>query len=287
MKADEPSLTAEVIAMARAAELERPPETRILEDRWAHQFIGARWARILEAWKRTGRFAGLPARFGFGMIPYTLSRHRFTDEVLLACCREIEQVVLLGAGYDTKAYRFSEALDHRPVFELDFPATVRRKLSLLEPVKDRLPPTDVRHIEIDFENESIGERLLGAGFQKGAKTFFVWEGVTMYLPLEAVRQTLRGVRSLAGEGSRLVADFKDGTRPPGVVGWIHRWGWEALGLLGEPIRSDLPSRERDSFFTSLGFSLEEGLDREDLRRRYIIDGRPICHGFAVLSCVAV
>lgn len=281
MTSEKPSVTAEVMALVRAAELDRPREARILEDPWAEIFVGRTLARGYAAWKKVPRLA----RFSGGLGAYVLCRHRFIEEELLRSIGAIEQVVLLGAGYDMRVYRFAEALRGRTVFELDFPATQRRKLELLEPKRSALPHADVRYVEIDFETQSMTERLADAGYRKQRPTFFIWEGVPMYLPRDTVERTLRELRQLGGTSSRLAADFRDGTLPPGALGTVYRWTWKSMALLREPVRSVLPDGEREEFLADVGFEATEVVDTQELRRRYVTDGRRIGFGMIVLSAV--
>ena len=100
--------------------------------------------------------AGTPAE----LTTFVLCRHRAIDDRLAAALDGgVEQVVVLGAGYDTRAWRFAEKLGGRPVWEVDFPATARRKAGLARRHAAELPATTLHRVEVDFERESFAERL--------------------------------------------------------------------------------------------------------------------------------
>ncbi|MGH7899232.1 MAG: class I SAM-dependent methyltransferase, partial [Candidatus Binatia bacterium] len=178
MVRDQPSQTAEAVCWMRASEQRRPPAQRIVDDPYAKLFLGPMFSAGLATWQASGRLGDLAERFSPGLIAWVLTRHRYIDDRLLGgLAAGAEQVVLLGAGYDTRAYRFASKLAGRPVFEVDFPATSRRKAKIVARHRSALPAADVRIIEIDFQTESLRDRLGEAGFRRGARTFFAWEGV--------------------------------------------------------------------------------------------------------------
>ena len=124
-------------------------------------------------------------------------RHRFIDEHLAAALDDgAAQVVLLGAGYDTRAYRFADQLAGRPVFEVDLAAISRAKAATIAKHSDEFPETNVVRVEIDFETQALADVLADAGCEVGGLTFFVWEGVPMYLTRAAVKSTLDAVHAL-------------------------------------------------------------------------------------------
>src|SRR5437868_1962952 len=126
-----PSLTAEAVTMARAPEHLKPPADRIIDDPWAQLFLSAPSRRALQAWSGsiTGRVL---RRLGATGTTYVPLRHRFIDDHLIAALDAgTEQVVLLGAGYDTRAYRFAEQLAGRPVYEVDLAAISQAKAAVV------------------------------------------------------------------------------------------------------------------------------------------------------------
>src|SRR5215216_3723653 len=122
-------------------------------------------------------------------------RTRFIDDAL---ARAIEggaaQVVILGAGFDSHAYRFQELLAHVRIFEVDRPATQALKRHRVNEVLGG-PPANLTYVPIDFQHEDLLDVLKRHGYDASQRTFFILEGVTMYLPENAARDTLRFVGS--------------------------------------------------------------------------------------------
>jgi methyltransferase (TIGR00027 family) len=133
-------------------------------------------------------------------------RTRFIDEALeRAIGGGATQVVILGAGLDTHAYRCQELLAHARVFEVDRPATQALKKQRVNDVLGG-PPANLRYVPIDFQHEDLADVLSRHGYDPAQPTFFILEGVTMYLPEEAVRGTFRFVAAHP-PGSGIVFDF--------------------------------------------------------------------------------
>lgn len=273
------SQTAEYTCFQRAQEHRRPPESRIVDDPYAARFLPGEWRAQLRVPRR---MHDLTERLVDGVGTFCLARHRALDELLLSSLREgavaglpVVQVLILGAGYDTRAWRFAEALGDRPLFEVDHPATAARKADLLELVGDDLPAVERRPVRVDFTRERFEERLLEAGFQPRRLTCVIWEGVSMYLPEEAVRDTLRRLVALCAPGSRLGMDFWFPPDAPGLRGLWHRVSPRLLGLVGEPILFGLDPAEVGPFLAAQGVRLDGLLDAEVLGREYVPGERPV------------
>jgi methyltransferase (TIGR00027 family) len=206
-------------------------------------------------------------------------RTRFIDEALQrAVAAGANQVVILGAGLDTHAYRFRALLASTRVFEIDRPATQAFKKKA---VNDLLggPPANLTYVGIDFQQEELADGLPRHGYDPAQRTFFILEGVTMYLPEEAVRRTLRFV---AGHppGSGLVFDFVyrpmidmiaaiDMAKvPAGARPFVERF----LDLIkDEPWVFGLPVNGESEFLADLGLELRETfpIGGEESVQRYL------------------
>jgi methyltransferase (TIGR00027 family) len=115
--------------------------------------------------------------------------------------------VILGAGLDSRAYRMKHLMRNVTVFEVDYGPTQAYKKMRVEEIFGSLP-AHVVYVSIDFTRESLSDVLLKAGYLIGRVTFFVWEGVTYYIPEKAVRSTLRFVAASA-PGSAIAFDGKN------------------------------------------------------------------------------
>ena len=180
-----------------AIEQYEPPERRLVDDDLAAAILPAGQRAVVRAmrWPLLRRLtisAGEKAMRGSWAI--ICCRKRFIDDKLAEALEDIDAVVILGAGMDTRGLRLARRSD-LPVFEVDLPVNVARK-------------------KADFERDDLFGMLSQHGYRADARTFFVWEGVTQYLTEDAVRTTLAALQT-APAGSRLVfsyvrADFIDG-----------------------------------------------------------------------------
>jgi methyltransferase (TIGR00027 family) len=287
MQESAPSKTAEVVCLFRALEQRRSEAHRIVEDPYAHLFLRRSFKAAVRAAEAAGPLSEIPKRFLPGVATFVLARHRFIDDglakaLLATGTHRVEQVVLLGAGYDTRAYRFAELLAGRPVFEVDFPSTGQRKDDLVRQHARDLPPTHVRRVEVDFLTETFDGPLGRCGFVAGARTFFVWEGVSMYLTRDAVKQTLALINDAGGPGSQVCCDFWFLLDAPDLRAAAHRLSASFLQLLGEPVLFGIHPEDATPFFSSLGFKVSDLAGAADLRERYVRDGRDVYSPMFVL-----
>jgi methyltransferase (TIGR00027 family) len=165
----------------------------------------------------------------------------------------VAQIVFLGAGYDSRAYRFRDLLGDTRVFELDAPATQRRKCRQLE-LAGITPPPQLRFAETDFKQNSLEDVLAGMGFDSGSRTLFIWEGVTYYLPEASVAATLDFVRSHSAPGSLLCFDYMSRARQTRYT--------------GEPFLFFLPVERVEPFLSEHGFHAVEHSVDADVAMKY-------------------
>ena len=193
------------LAFLRAVESYHREQERLFDDRFSRGLMPGLWKVFLLPGLRHAIVA-LTERVGPGFIGSLYCRTRYIDDALCnALGAGIAQVVILGAGFDARAYRIS-SMERVHVFELDLPATQRLKQKLLEKVVGKLPP-HVSLVPIDFARQDIEGVITAAGFRKGIKTFFIWEGVTQYLAAEAVDKTFRYMCGAASEGNEIVFTY--------------------------------------------------------------------------------
>ena len=211
-----------------AIEHNESPGRRLVDDDLAESFLPARWRWLVRS-ARAGAvrraLTGASERSGPGLWASIACRKRFIDERLSDPLNDVDTVVVLGAGLDTRACRIARHSD-MPVFEVDQHVNTERKAAVIERVLGATPPS-VRFVPLDFETEALMPALQAAGYRRDDRTFFIWEGVTQYLRPEAVRSTLDQLRD-AAPGSRLVftyirQDFVDGTDLHGAEALYRRF----------------------------------------------------------------
>ncbi len=143
-----------------------------------------------------------------GVYSYLYARTKFIDSVFEnALLNKFEQIVILGAGYDSRAYRFySDTTKSTKIFEIDIATTQREKLNTLDKAQIDIPD-NLKFVAVNFMKDDLKQRLTENGFVIGARTLVVWEGVTMYLDEASFEKTLADIKEICGEGSELVFDY--------------------------------------------------------------------------------
>jgi methyltransferase (TIGR00027 family) len=267
------------------AERYTPPQQRLIDDELAVRFLPPSMQWIVRAcrWRPVrDLLVRMTNRSAPGLWGSMLCRKRYADDAVAdALAAGIGQVVILGAGLDTRAYRLvgpAGAL----AFELDQRANTDYKLRRLQAIFGGVPE-HVRVIPVDFEVDDLAAVLAAAGFDGGRPAIFVWEAVTQYLTEEAVRATFAFLAK-APAASRLIftfvrADFLDGTNlygagrirermtgrydvwkfglaPQEVDGLLREYDWverEQVGPAGyrarylEPVGRQMPVSEIERF----------------------------------------
>jgi methyltransferase (TIGR00027 family) len=200
---------------------------------------------------------------------FVAMRSRFAEDSARGSVEQgVRQIIVLGAGLDTFAYRLEPTHDLR-VFELDHPATQRDKRRRLAEAHIA-EPSHVAYVAHDFERGSMTAALKAAGFDPLRRTFVLWLGVTPYLTEEAVYATLGEVARLPG-GAGVVFDYAN---PPDRIKEAAARNYyaqmaERVAASGEPFRCYFDSDELHKRARNLGFSEIEDLDRAALVERYL------------------
>jgi len=180
--------------------------------------------------------------------------------------RGVRQLIVLGAGLDTFAYRNPFA-DRLKVFEVDHPATQAWKRRRLSEAGVALPASLV-FAPVDFERDSLLDRLIDAGFDPAQRTFFTWLGVVPYLTKPAISSTLAFVAGVAG-GGEVVFDYSD---PPASLEpethASHQARAARVAALGEPFLSYFEPPDLRAELAGLGFDHIEDLGPRELVARH-------------------
>ena len=264
------SRTAEYMAFFRALESARPPSRRLFTDPFAIHFVRPALRRAVW-WSRLPLLGACIPWYVDRRLPGArtsgIARTRLIDDALSQALRAgIDQVVILGAGFDCRAYRLS-GVDAATVFEVDHPATLSAKLTHLRRALAKLPE-NVRFVEMDFNQQSLLEALRQAGFDPARSAAFLWEGVTNYLTAAAVDAVLRGIAGCAG-GSRVIFTY------------VHRRALDGSGLfadaadilrdverLGEPWTFGLDPQDLAAYLRERGLLLERDAGAREYRAQY-------------------
>lgn len=256
MEEGQPSRTAYGAAMLRAAH-QVLEGGRVFSDPLALRIIGAD-AQSLSS-------QADPATSG--LRRFIAARSRFAEDSFAEARRAgTTQLVVLGAGLDTYAYR-SDTTDLR-VFEVDHPVTQAWKRKLLIGSAIAVPAS-LTFVPVDFERDSLAASLRNSGFDETRRSFFTWLGVVSYLTRPALMATLSYIAGLAG-GAEVVFDY---TNPPDSVADPARRAAlatvnERVAALGEVVRSEFETEVLHADLRALGFRSIEDLGLAQIATRF-------------------
>jgi methyltransferase (TIGR00027 family) len=231
---------------------------------------------------------GISERLLPGGYWFEMARVRHMDAVL---CSELDrglaQLVILGAGFDTRAYRFADELRGVRVYEVDHPANARRKRERVARVLG-VPPPNVAYLDTDFTRDDLTAHLTATGYDLDRPTLILLSGVTAYLPEPAVARLLAFAGAHGSAQTSIVFDYllaemvAGGDAYHGAAKLRGR-----LNALGEPLRFGIPSGGADALVARHGLTLVSDLGPRELADRHLrrsdgaIAGRP--YGFAAIA----
>ena len=266
--------TAQGVAKQRLIETIAGADKRVINDPYADSFvIGSGFIKLmghkLNAW--------ISEKLAPGFHEHLISRTKFIDELIeKSAVSGIEQYVILGAGYDSRAYRL-ELPPSMKIFEVDQPEVSDNKLAKLP--KELPNSENVTYVNIDFSYQSLTEQLIGIGFDQKKSTIFTLEGVSQYITKEAVSYTIKELASLTKDTNSIffmsyVDELLD-KHPEACFGKGYPNPEKKANLIkslsakvGEPWISFYTLEEIESLLLQNGYSIEENLTLEDLNSLY-------------------
>ncbi|HKU38932.1 MAG TPA: SAM-dependent methyltransferase [Polyangiales bacterium] len=263
---DEPVASAEHVAWVRAlAHLESDVRVRNPDFMAQHFVVNHRLAAGL----RMPRLTRLYLRAQFpGFYYYHTARTKFLDDVMLRAERP-QQLLILGAGYDSRPYRFQSFLHGVRIFELDYPSTQAAKQQRLREIYGAVPE-HVTFVPIDFKTLDIAETLKRAGFRSRQSNIVLWEGVTMYLTGDAVDAVLRFVVRESAPGSVLGFDYVTKAVVNGdLSAYGARSSTRIAAKLGEPYTLGLDPQRARGFLERRGLRVVRDLDSDQLEQEFL------------------
>ncbi len=201
----QPSETAQSVAFCRALAFKEHRKVIKGPDYLAELFVNDDAKKILQ--NEDSRKWAKENLVTSPLYSYFMARTAFIDSIFKSACEEnIPQIVILGAGYDTRAYRFKNQSKNTIVFEMDINTTQERKIEILKKNKIEIPASLV-FIPINFITDNIYDALFKAGYDSSKKTLFIWEGVTYYLKKEEVENTINMIQKYSSESSIVCFDY--------------------------------------------------------------------------------
>ncbi len=203
------------------------------------------------------------------MYNYLVARTAFFDESVQNALRaSLPQVVFLGAGYDSRPYRFRDCLRGTRLFELDNLAIQQRKIEMLRQA-DVAAPEQLTYVPIDFTTDDLGDVLSRAGYRTDRQALFVWEGVSYYLAPPVVDGMLRFVSSHAPAGSTICFDYAALSREGLSEESVKRVRAELANKYDEPTRFGIPYGQIEAFLQERGLAIREHLTPAEIESKYL------------------
>jgi methyltransferase (TIGR00027 family) len=279
--------TAEGTAYMRYYESLRPPDQRICNDYLAYPFM-AWWVKVTSL-----MCSPLPPAFmdwafeqkGMGISGFLAVRTRvFDDYVLQRIGEGVRQYVILGAGLDSRAYRFADQLTGIKTFEVDHPLSQAVKKQRVAAHFGKLPD-QVSYVPVDFTRDDMLDCLKNAGYDPSAPTVFTLEGLVMYLDEPSVRKLLACILENSGQGSSVMFDYVyaaalDGRLTSRVINHMNSLQF----IFNEPILFGIEQGEAENFIREIGFDRAEDYPPQRLYERYlkpVMPERPISDVYAI------
>lgn len=272
-----PSGTAEGIAFMRCYESLRPPAQRICNDYLACHFM-AWWVKLAALACRPFPTAFMDWAFekkGMGISGFIAVRTRmFDDYVLKRAAAGARQYVVMGAGLDSRAYRFADELAGVKTFEVDHPSSQAAKKQRVSKFLGKLP-SHVHYVPVDFTRDNLRDCLGNAGYDPALPTIFTMEGVVMYLDADSAANTLAFIRENSGAGSSVIFDYVylaalDGRIKNRVITHMNTLQW----LFHEPVLFGIEKGDAESYLRACGFDRAEDYPDRRLHDLYFKTAAP-------------
>jgi methyltransferase (TIGR00027 family) len=261
------SSTSTWVSAVRALYTNGPARLAVLDDAPAFELLPLRLSALLRVagavpFGVQGLHRALGAATNGVTYDIALRTASIDDVVRDAVADQVTQVVVLGAGLDTRAWRMPE-LEHAAVFELDYPSTQAYKRPRIEP----LPPLarEVHFLPIDFERQGPDKVLEGTSFRRDQRSLWICEGVSQFLTHAAVDAVLDGVARASAPGSSLLLTYL----PPGYAGAPGKRLAELVTrLVREPLKTTLAQDEVQGKLGRRGFAVLRDESAPEWAARY-------------------
>ena len=275
---ERPSKTAELVCASRALHRIRSASP-VFNDDMALRMCSPFWRKVVSskllAWLVVDNVLGRIAK----VIPVVFTRARFGEDLLVDAVENkgLQQYVILGAGYETLAMRREDLADRLTVYELDQPATQNEKRARMKTAGIPEPP-NVRYIDADLNEEELHVALGKAGFDFSRPALFSWFGVTYYLEMDTVRQTLKLIASKMAPGSGVVFDYLcyPSYTPVGFKGLQESVG-NAVANRGEPWLSAFNPNTMATFLQEFGYRNVVNVKPDEAGPRYFSEQKGLTY----------
>jgi len=269
---NKPSKTALMAALHRTLANKEYGREVFGPDRMAIHFLPAYFRFFLGFKKIRERVKNKIKRKLPGLHEYVSARTAWLDSFFSdALINKVPQIVLLGAGYDSRAYRFDAINQVTRIFELDTLSTQKRKKRCLQKAGIDIPE-EACLIPIDFNMESLPDTLRLAGFATDKKTLFIWEGVSYYLSPDAVEATLEFIKEHTHKESVIAFDYIVPVSKNNIdnyYGAIDFFRMMKKNHADEVLRFSIPEKEIAFFLKQKGLRILDHYTDDEIERFFL------------------
>lgn len=265
----DPRKAALQIAGMRAIETLLPESERVFEDPYAEHFFpedlrkaaqGTDWVKA-----ESSKFEALMP----GVNGALVARTRYIDECLLELIDAgLKQIVIIGAGYDTRAHRIQKVKENCNVFEIDHPLTQEVKINTIKNLFND-PQNHVTYLPMHIGRGRLDKKLIKSGFDPSRKALFIAEGFLMYLPAFAVSMLLNFICGMSAPGSVLLADWFSTSVLDGSSALKEAKAFKTfVEKEGTPLRFGIADEKAEDYFKKKGFKKVECVNAEWCKEKY-------------------
>jgi methyltransferase (TIGR00027 family) len=267
-----PSETAMFAALRRTLAHKEFENEKFGPDYIAEYFLPPHFRFFLKFKKIRGNTKEKLNGFLPGLNEYMIARTAYFDNLFVdALKNQFSQIVLLGAGYDTRAYRFAKLNGGTKIFELDIAPTQNRKKGCLKKARIEIPQA-VKLVPIDFNKDSLKAVLESAGYKEQEKALFIWEGVSYYLDTESVDATLGFVSHTSHPDSIISFDYTVTLSEENLANY---YGAKEFAQTmreqhaAEELMFSIQEGEIESFLEERDLKMIECLDNEGIEKKFL------------------
>ncbi|GIH17426.1 class I SAM-dependent methyltransferase [Rugosimonospora africana] len=257
----------------KAIEQHVDPDQRLFDDPLAGRLLTGPPAVLVRVAPLRKLLVAAMGRIAPGLVGGMVCRTRAVDDATAEALPGVRQVVIIGAGLDTRPYRLA-GLDGLPVWELDLPEVQAAKRAAIGRVLGA-PPANVRYVPVDLETRPLPTVLAEAGFDATVPALLIWEGVCMYLRRSAVDEALAFAGSLPG-GSRLVFTYLPEwvLTSPKYASLVRRMHW----------KTGFPPDSLAAVLSGYGLSLLDDAGPAEYEQRYLAPRHRTLPVFEIERC---
>jgi len=268
-----PSKTALFAALRRAIAYQEFNNGKFGPDSFAQYFLPPHFRFFLRFKKIRANTQKKLNRFVPGGNEYMIARTAYFDKLFInALNQRIPQIVLLGAGYDSRPYRFERSNHGTKIFELDIASTQSRKQRCIKKAGIDIPKF-VTYVPLNFNVESVKSALEKAGYHVDQKTLFIWEGVSYYLEMESVDKTLEFVSRTSHNENSIAFDYIIPISKENIDDYCGAKEFAQTMKdhhSSEAIMFSIDEGDIESFLAKRGLKIVDHLENENIERTFLL-----------------